>query len=44
MKTKVSDKTTTSSVDLTVGYYITEDVNLGLNGYFSKPANGYTIF
>jgi len=32
--------TTTYSIGLTVGYYIMEDLNIGLYGYFSKPANG----
>jgi len=38
-----ADTTTTFSVDLTVGYYIAEDLNIGLSGYFSKPADGSTI-
>jgi hypothetical protein len=38
-----STTTTTSFVDLAVGHYITEDLNIGLSVYFSKPANGFTL-
>jgi len=37
-----SDATSTSSVYLTIGYYVIEDFNIGLRAYFNKPANGST--
>jgi len=38
-----SDAPTTYSVYLDVGYYITEDLNIGLHGGYSKPINGYSF-
>jgi len=38
-----SDAPTTFSLNLTVGYYIAEDLNIGLYGGYSQPINGYTF-
>ena len=38
-----STTTTSSSIDLTIGKYIAEDLNIGLSVYFSKPTNGFTL-
>jgi len=35
--------TTTSSLDITVGYYFAEDLNIGLYGMYSKPTYGSTF-
>jgi len=38
-----SDAPTTISIGLTVGYYIIEDLNIGLNVSYSKPENGFDL-
>jgi len=38
-----SDAPITFSLNLSVGYYITEDLNVGLYGGYSQPTNGYSF-